>query len=73
MMVTPILPDPRIVATFVPLFVAAVALAIGLVLRRVVDRFLKEGDPRRELIAQALLYGGTFVVVAGSLWLRHRG
>jgi hypothetical protein len=29
-------------------------------------------DPRRQLIAQVLLYGGTFVVVAVSVGLRHR-
>jgi hypothetical protein len=37
MIVSPIHPDPRIVATFVPLFIAAAALAIGLALRSVID------------------------------------
>jgi hypothetical protein len=41
-------------------------------LRRFVGRFLPEGDPRRQLIAQAMLYGGTFIVIAVSVWLRHR-
>jgi hypothetical protein len=30
------------------------------------------GDPRRQLIAHAMLYGGTFIVIAVSVWLRHR-
>jgi hypothetical protein len=28
-------------------------------------------DPRRQLIAESILYGGIFIVVAGSVWLRH--
>jgi hypothetical protein len=39
----------------------------------VIDRFIAEGDPRRLYIAQAILYGGAFVIVALSVWLRHRG
>jgi hypothetical protein len=39
---------------------------------RVVDRFLKEGDPRRYYISQAILYGGTFLIIAVSVWLQHR-
>jgi hypothetical protein len=54
-------------------FITAAALAVGLALRKLVDRFLDEDDPRRQLIAQALLYGGTFIVIAVSLWFRHRG
>jgi hypothetical protein len=73
MIVAPIHPDARIITTFAPLFVAAAALAIGLALRRVIDSFLDEDDPRRQVMAQALLYGGTFVVIALSVWLRHRG
>jgi hypothetical protein len=55
---------------FAPLFIAAAALAVGLALRKLIDRFLDEDDPRRQLIAQALLYGGTFI--APVMWLRHR-
>jgi hypothetical protein len=40
-----------------PLFIAAAALAIGLGLRSLVDRFLAEDDPRRFYLAQVLLYG----------------
>jgi hypothetical protein len=71
--VAPFHPDPRLLDILGPVYAAAGALAIGLVLRRVVDRFLDEGDPRRQLIAQAILYGGLFVAVAASMWLRHRG
>jgi len=31
------------------------------------DRFLAEDDPRRFYIAQVLLYGGTFIVIAASV------
>jgi hypothetical protein len=73
MNVAPFHPDPRLLDVLWPLYVAAGALAIGLVLRNVVDRFLDEGDPRRQLIAQAVLYAGAFIVIAVSIWLRHRG
>ena len=43
-----------------------------LALRSSIDGFLAEDDPRRFYIAQMLLYGGTFIVIAASLWLRHR-
>jgi hypothetical protein len=55
-----------------PFFLAAAALGIGLALRSLIDRFLAEDDPRRFYIAQVLLYGGTFVVITASVWLRHR-
>jgi hypothetical protein len=55
-----------------PLFVIAATLAIGLLLRSVVNRFLEEGDPRRYYISQAILYGGTFLIIAVSVWLQHR-
>jgi hypothetical protein len=42
-----------------------------LALRRFVDRYVGEDDPRREPIAQAILYGGTFTVIEVSMWLRH--
>jgi hypothetical protein len=45
---------------------------MGLALRRLMGRYLPEDDPRRQLIAQAILYGGTFIVIAVSVWLRHR-
>jgi hypothetical protein len=64
MIVVPFHADPRLVAIFAPLVVAGVAFVIGLALRRIVDRYLHEDDPRRQLIAQALLYGGTFAVIA---------
>jgi hypothetical protein len=32
---------------------------------------LDEDDPRRSHIAQVLLYSGTFIVIAASVWLRH--
>ena len=45
----------------------SVALVLGLLLRRGVNRFLDEGDPRRQLIAQAVLYAGAFIVIAVSM------
>ena len=72
MNLAPFHPDPRLLGALWPLYAAAGALAIGLMFRRVVDRFLEEDDPRRQLIAQAMLYGGLFVAVVASVWLRHR-
>jgi hypothetical protein len=40
--------------------------------RSVAGRFLEKGDPRRCYVSQATLYGGTFVIIAVSVWLRHR-
>jgi hypothetical protein len=72
MTISPFNPDARLLVAMWPLFIAAAALAIGLALRRLIDRFLAEDDPRRFYIAQVLLYGGTFIVIATSVWLRHR-
>jgi hypothetical protein len=55
-----------------PFFIAAAALGIGLALRSLIDRVLSEDDPRRFYVAQILLYGGTFIAIAVSVWLRHR-
>jgi hypothetical protein len=73
MIVSPFSPHPRLLVVMSPLFIAAAALAIGLALRSLIDRFLAEDDPRRFYLAQAMLRGGTFIVVALSIWLRHRG
>jgi hypothetical protein len=70
--VLPVDPDPRLLGAFLALVVTAVALAVGLALRRFLSRWLPEDDPRLQLIAQAMLYGGTFIVIAVSVWLRHR-
>jgi hypothetical protein len=37
-------------------------------LRSVVDRFFEDGDPRRYYVSQEILYGGTFVTIAVSVW-----
>jgi hypothetical protein len=55
-----------------PLFVIAAMLTISLSLRRLLDLFLEEGDPRRYYVSQAILYGGTFLIIAMSIWLKHR-
>jgi hypothetical protein len=65
-------PDARILGVVWPLFAIAAALVIGLVLRSLVDRFLEEGDPRRYYVSQAVLYVGTFLIIAMSVWLKHR-
>jgi hypothetical protein len=72
MTVLPFNPDPRLVALLLPVLTGLAALAIGLLVRNVVDRFLEEGDPRRYYVSQAILYGGTFVISAVSVWLQHR-
>jgi hypothetical protein len=54
------------------LVVTAVAVLMGLTLRGVVGRYLAEDDPRRQRVAQVLLYAGTFIVIAASVWLRRR-
>ena len=63
---------PRVLAMLEAFYVFAAALLVGLVLRRIVDRHLAKSDPRRLHIAQAILYGGVFVLVALSVWFRHR-
>jgi Kef-type K+ transport system membrane component KefB len=73
MNVAPFHPDPRMVTLFEFVGITAAALTAGLVLRKALDRFLPDDDPRRMFIAQVLLYGGTFIVIAVSMWLRHRG
>jgi hypothetical protein len=65
-------PDPRLLGAFLALAVTAAAVVIGLAHRRFLSRWLPEDDPRRQLIAQAMFYGGTFIVIAVSVWLRHR-
>jgi hypothetical protein len=64
----PFNPDARLLAVLWPLYVIAAALVAGLALRRFVGRFLEEGDPRRQLISQAILYAGAFVEIAVSMW-----
>jgi len=65
-------PDARILGVVWPLFVIAAMLTISLSLRRLLDLFLEEGDPRRYYVSQAILYGGTFLIIAMSIWLKHR-
>ena len=72
MTVLPFNPDARILEVWWPFFAIAAALAISLLVRSVVDRFLEEGDPRRYYIGQPILYGGTFVIIAVSVCLQHR-
>ena len=73
MNVAPFHPDPRILEPFAFFSITAAALAAGLVLRKALYRFLPADDPRWMFIAQVLLYGGTFIVIAVSIWVRHRG
>jgi hypothetical protein len=46
------------VAFFEAISLPALAVAAGVAHNRFIGRFLAEGDPRRHLIAQALLYAG---------------
>jgi hypothetical protein len=59
MQVVPFHAALRLLTLVGPIFITAAALAVGLALRKLVDRFLDEDDSRRQLIAQALLYGGS--------------
>jgi|RhiMetdeSRZDD1v2_1073273.scaffolds.fasta_scaffold4191915_2 hypothetical protein len=61
---------PHIVALCLPFAVVAAGLAIGLLLSRALDVVLEPGDPRRFVVADAIAYGGTFVAVVVSLWMR---
>jgi hypothetical protein len=72
MTVLPSYPDPRLLGAFLALAVTAAAVTMSLALRRLIGRYLPEDDPRRQFIAQAMLYGGTFIVIAVSVRLRHR-
>ncbi len=69
----PLPPDPRVVEFFEGVSLPALAVAAGIALLRFIGRFLEEGDPWRQLSAQALLYVGAFVAIAVSIWVRHRG
>ena len=61
--VVPFNPDPRVVVFFDMLALPALGLTVGFALQRLVRRWIPKGDPRRPLIAQALLYAGTFVAM----------
>jgi hypothetical protein len=71
--IAPFSPDPGVFALVEAFSVTSLALAAGLALRRFVGRFLSEGASRRQLIAQAILYGGAFTLGVLSVWLRQRG
>jgi len=72
MTVLPFNPDAHIPTVLWPFFAIAAALATSLLVRSVVDRFLEKVDPCRHYISQAILYGGTFLIIAVSVWLQHR-
>jgi hypothetical protein len=63
--VLPFDPDPRLLGAFFALVVTAAAVAMGVAMRRLVAMYMPEDDPRRQLVAQVLLYAGTFVVHCG--------
>jgi hypothetical protein len=62
--ILPFDPDPRLLAMLLPFFSIAAALVIAQALRKLVDRYFAEDDPRRFYIAQTVLYVGLFAVVA---------
>jgi hypothetical protein len=72
MNIAPFHPDPLVVAFFDAVSLPALAVTAGLALHRLIGRFFAEGDPRRQPIAQVLLYAGAFVLIAVSIWVRHR-
>jgi hypothetical protein len=55
------------------IFLLALAFTLGIVTRRLVKRIPPEGDPRRFLWAQVLLYVGTFVIIAATVVVRLWG
>jgi hypothetical protein len=61
---------PSFMALCAPFAVVAAGLVIGLLLSRALDVVLERGDLRRLTIADAIAYGGTFLAVAASLWVR---
>jgi hypothetical protein len=48
-------------------------LTLGIVTSRIVKRIPPEGDPRRYLWAQVLLYVGTFGIIAATVAIRLWG
>ena len=73
MMVLPFHGDPYVFPIFAPFAIVAVGLVIGLLLRRGLDLVLEPDDSRRQLIADAIMYGGIVLAFAVSLLMHWRG
>jgi hypothetical protein len=73
LMALPYREDPYAFPIFAPFAIVAVGLVIGLLLRRGLDLMLEPDDSRRQLIADAIMYGGIALAFAGSLVMHWRG
>jgi hypothetical protein len=71
--VVPFHSDPRALVFVELLSFLAFAVGPGWAVYRLVGRLFEESDPRRQLIAQVLLYVGAFVAIAVTIWETHRG
>jgi NhaP-type Na+/H+ or K+/H+ antiporter len=60
-------------AIFAPFGIMVLGLAIGLLLRRGLDLVLDPADSRRQLIADAIMYGGILLAMVVSLLIHWRG
>jgi hypothetical protein len=72
-MVLPFREDPYVFPIFAPFAIVAVGLVIGLLLRRGLDLVLEPDDSRRQLIADAIMYGGIALAFSASLVMDWRG
>ena len=67
MIVVPFCSDPRELVFVELLSFLALALGTGWAVHRLIGRLFEESDPRRQLIAQVLLYVGAFVAIAVTI------
>jgi hypothetical protein len=68
--VVPAPTDPRAVRFAGVVLALVVTLTLTVLLRRTLDRYLAPDDPKRFYIGQAILYGGTLLVVGLALLFR---
>jgi hypothetical protein len=73
LMVLPFHGDPYVLPIFAPFAIVAVGLVIGLLLRRGLDLVLEPDDSRRQLIADAIMYGGIALAFAVSFVMHCLG
>jgi hypothetical protein len=71
-MVLPFRESSSVFPIFAPFAIVAVGLVIGLLLRRGLDLVLEPDDSRRQLVADAIMYGGISLAFAVSLVMHWR-
>jgi hypothetical protein len=67
MRVLPVAPDPRLVAVLLPVLAGFAALAIGLLVRSVVDHFFEEGLMPGTVIGRLPLWGRLGLTVGSGV------